>query len=108
MLVFWETNHAATKCGVSKHLKHDSISSVLKLYLCAKYTNAIARATSGASVFQTHYFIIGTTYQRNDVRDIQRDLFQNGCISVMPAVARVRVGVFGTLQCSKYHLYTLV
>ena len=30
-----------------------------------------------ASLFQTHYFIIGTTYQRDDVRDRQRDLFQN-------------------------------
>ena len=29
-----------------------------------------------ASVFQTHYFIIGTTYQRDDVRDRQRDFFK--------------------------------
>ena len=27
--------------------------------------------------FQTHYFIIGTTYQRDDVCDRQRDIFQN-------------------------------
>ena len=40
-----------------------------------------------ASVFQTHYFIIGTTYQRDDVRDRQRDLYQNCYISVAPAVA---------------------
>ena len=42
-----------------------------------KHTNAIAHATT--SVFQTHFFIIGITYQRDDVRerDRQRDLFQN-------------------------------
>ena len=40
-----------------------------------------------ASVFQTHYFIIGTTYQRDDVRDRQRYLFQNCYNSVAPVVA---------------------
>ena len=40
-----------------------------------------------ASVFQTHYFIICLTYQRDDVCDRQRHLFQNCCISVAPAFA---------------------
>ena len=36
-----------------------------------------------ASIFQTHCFIIGTTDQRDDVRDSrQRDIFQNCYISV--------------------------
>ena len=42
-----------------------------------------------ASVFQTHYLIIAKTYQRDDVRerDRQRDHFQNCYIFVTPVVA---------------------
>ena len=91
------------------------------LYLIADWYNLVSRkgVLQYLAIPETHFRVLKHNdmyqvsskcgvYQRNDVRDRQRDLFQNGCISVMPAVARVRVGVFGTLQCSKYHLYTLV
>ena len=42
------------------------VKSRLSAGLSAKYTSAIDRAKSVASIFQTHYFIIGTTYQRDD------------------------------------------
>ena len=48
------------------------------------FSTSRAASSGPASVLQTHYFIIGTTYQRDDVRDRQRDLFLN-CYAVCRA-----------------------
>ena len=58
----------------------------------AKHTNAISRATSDVG-YQTHYLIIAKTYQRDDVRerDRQRDNFQN-CYCLVERRAGCRAG----------------
>ena len=68
--------------------------SIDYIIICTYFYKCIKRETHQldclrdvASGLQTYDFPIGTTHQRDDVRDRQRDLFQNCYIFVAPAVA---------------------